>query len=265
MPGPNQINPAQLDRLIGTPDAPYIIDVRIADDFALDPRVLPTSQRVSHTDIATTPIPSKRCVVLCQQGKKLSEGSAALLRLRGIAAETLAGGFAAWAKAKLPLTPAAILMATDRWVTRHRPKIDRIACPWLVRRFVNPNAQILYVPPSDVLDVADRFTAIPFDVPNTFWSHRNDQCTFDTMVTEFGLTSPALDRLSLVIRAADTDRHDLSPQAAGLLALSVGLSRQYKDDLDQLNAAMPLYDALYRWARDGFDEGHDWPKPPPGP
>lgn len=261
MPGPNQITPAQLDRLIGTPDAPTLLDVRIAEDFALDPRVLPTSQRVSHSDIATTPIPSNHCVVVCQHGKKLSEGAAALLRLRGISAETLAGGFAAWADAKRLLTPAAILIGTDRWVTRLRPKIDRIACPWLIRRFVNPNAQVLYVPAPEVLDVADRFNAIPFDVPNTFWSHRGDQCSFDTMVAEFGLASPALNRLSLVIRAADTDRHDLAPQAAGLLALSVGLSRQYKDDLAQLNAAMPLYDALYRWARDGIDEGHDWPSP----
>ena len=256
MPGPNQITPAQLVRLIGTPDAPTLIDVRIAEDFALDPRVIPTSQRIAHTEVTTS---QNRCVILCQKGKKLSHGAAALLRARGILAESLEGGFEAWAAANLPLTPAAILPGTDRWVTRHRPKIDRIVCPWLIRRFVNPNAEFLYVPPSEVLDVADRFNALPFDIPNTFWSHRDDTCSFDTMVTEFGLASPALDRLALVIRAADTDRHDLSPQAAGLLALSVGLSRQYKDDIDQLNAAMPLYDALYRWARDGFEEGHDWP------
>ena len=263
MPGQNQITPAQLARLIGTPDAPFILDVRAADDFTQDPRMVPTAQRIAHTDIATTPVPSKRCVVLCQHGKKLSEGSAALLRLRGISAETLSGGFVAWAEEKLPLSTATILSGTNRWVTRHRPKIDRIACPWLIRRFVNPNAEFLYVPPSEVQDVADRFNALPFDIPNTFWSHRGDSCSFDTMVAEFGLTSPALERLALVIRAADTDRHDLSPQAAGLLALSVGLSRQYKDDIDQLNAAMPLYDALYRWARDGYDEGHDWPAPCP--
>ncbi len=261
MPGPNQITPAQLARLIGTPDAPSIIDVRIAEDFALDPRVLPTAQRMAHTALTNPTNPTNRCVVLCQKGKKLSHGAAATLRARGIPAETLDGGFEAWAAAALPLTPTDILAGTDRWVTRHRPKIDRIACPWLIRRFVNPNAEFLYVPPSEVLDVADRFNALPFDVPNTFWSHRDDQCSFETMIAEFGLASPALDRLALVIRAADTDRHDLSPQAAGLLALSVGLSRQYKDDIDQLNAALPLYDGLYRWARDGFEEGHDWPAP----
>lgn len=258
MPGPNEITPAQLARLIGTPDAPTLIDVRLPEDFALDPRVIPTTQRMAHTNVAA---PQTRCVILCQKGKKLSHGAAALLRARGIPAETLTGGFDAWATANLPLTPAAILHGTDRWVTRHRPKIDRIACPWLIRRFVNPTAEFLFVPPAEVQDVATRFNALPFDIADTFWSHRDDRCSFDTMVTEFGLASPAINRLADVIRAADTDRHDLAPQAAGLLALSVGLSRLYKNDIDQLNAAMPLYDALYRWARDGADEGHDWPAP----
>jgi rhodanese-related sulfurtransferase len=262
MPGPTEITPAQLARLIGTPDAPTLLDTRIDDDFALDPRLIPTARRVNHRQIMDEPT-GPTCVILCQKGKKLSQGAAALLRGKGIAVETLAGGFDAWAAANLPLTPAAILKGTNRWVTRHRPKIDRIACPWLIRRFVNPDAEFLYVPAADVMDVADRFDAIPFDIDGGFWSHRGAMCSFDTMVQEFGLSSPALDRLALVIRAADTDRHDLSPQAAGLLALSVGLSRQFKDDLAQLAAGLPLYDALYRWARDGFDETHDWPSPKP--
>lgn len=259
MPGPNQITPAQLSRLVGTANAPMLLDVRLDDDFAKDPRVVPTSIRIAHTEI--TACAHQRSVVICQKGRKLSEGAAALLRHKGIAAETLAGGFEAWVAANLALTPAAILTGTNRWVTRHRPKIDRIACPWLIRRFVNPQAEFLYVPPADVMDVADRFDALPFDIANTFWSHRGEACTFDTMVAEFGLASPAMDRLALVVRAADTDRHDLAPQAAGLLALSVGLSRLYKEDIEQLDAGMQLYDALYRWARDGFDEGHDWPAP----
>ena len=144
-------------------------------------------------------------------------------------------------------------------LSRARPKIDRIACPWLIRRFVDPAARFLYVAPAEVLGVAERFAATPFDVPDVRWSHRGECCTFDTMVEEFGLSTPALERLATVVRAADTDRHDLAPQAAGLLAVSVGLSRLYRDDLEQLEAGMGLYDALYRWARDGFDEGHDWP------
>ena len=144
-------------------------------------------------------------------------------------------------------------------MTRERPKIDRIACPWLIRRFIDPEARFLFVRPSEVLAVAEKFGATPFDVEGVRWSHDGPECTFDTMVKAFGLSSPALERLALVVRAADTDRHDLSPQAAGLLALSVGLSRHYRDDLQQLEAGMAMYDALYRWARDGHDEGHDWP------
>ncbi|WP_050522706.1 chromate resistance protein ChrB domain-containing protein [Pseudorhodobacter wandonensis] len=272
MPGPNQITPSQLARLIGTPDCPTLIDVRTDEDFNADPRLIPTARRISHQDIslqtafAQNAFPQNgpqqngpHAVVICQHGLKLSHGAAAVLRCLGATAESLEGGFAAWSKAELPLTPASILAGSNRWVTRHRPKIDRIACPWLIRRFVNPQAEFLYVPPSEVAAVADRFSALPFDIENTFWSHRAETCSFDTMVTEFGLGSPAMDRLARIIRAADTDSHENAPQAAGLLALSVGLSRMYKDDLQQLDAAMPLYDALYRWARDGHLETHDWP------
>jgi hypothetical protein len=153
----------------------------------------------------------------------------------------------------------ASLAASNLWVTRHRPKIDRIACPWLIRRFVDPSARFLFVAPAEVAEVALRFNATPFDIEGCAFSHRGALCSFDTMLDIFGLHTEALDRLALVVRAADTDRHDLSPQAAGLLAISVGLSRQYRDDLEQLEAGMALYDALYRWARDGHDEGHDWP------
>ncbi len=261
MPQPNQITPAQLMRLIGTPDAPHIVDVRIADDIAADPRLIPASRTIPHDqfDPATAHLIGQHVVVTCQKGRKLSEGVAALLRLQGISAEVLEGGSLAWAAANLPMVPIAALPATNLWVTRHRPKIDRIACPWLIRRFVDPTARFLFVAPGEVPAVAERFNATPFDIEGTFWSHRGDTCTFDTMIAEFGLTSEALARLALVVRAADTDRHDLSPQAAGLLAISVGLSRQYRDDLAQLQAGMGVYDALYRWARDGFEESHDWP------
>ncbi len=261
MPGPTQISVAQLFRLIGTPDAPTIVDVRIPDDFAAHPHVISTARRLSHKEVdAMAPdLVGQRVVVVCQRGLKLSEGAAALLRTQGIVAESLEGGAEAWVAAGLPMVPAAALPATHLWVTRHRPKIDRIACPWLIRRFVDPNSRFLFVAPSEVQAVAERFDATPFDIDGVFWSHRGDTCTFDTMITEFGLSTPVLDRLALVVRAADTDRHDLSPQAAGLLAISVGLSRQFRDDLEQLEVGITLYDALYRWARDGHDEGHDWP------
>ena len=260
----SEISPNQLMRLIGTPDCPQITDVITDEDFALDPRIVPTARRVSHAQIQNLApeLKEKRVVVICQKGKKLSHGAAAVLRANGIAAEVLAGGNIAWRDAGLPLIPVASLPSPHQsslWVTRHRPKIDRIACPWLIRRFVDPKAQFLFVPPAEVTSVAEKFDATPFDIEDTFWSHRGPLCSFDVMVEEFCLTPPALTRLALIIRAADTNRPDLAPQAAGLLALSVGLSRQYKNDMEQLEAAMPMYDALYRWARDGYDEKHDWP------
>ncbi len=112
---------------------------------------------------------------------------------------------------------------------------------------------------SEVLAVAENFGAVPFDIEGVSFTHRGDGCSFDAMLDDFCLHGEALDRLATVVRSADTNRHDLAPQAAGLLAISVGLSRQYRDDLAQLAAAIPIYDALYRWARDGHEEGHDWP------
>ena len=261
MAAPNTMTPTQLLRQIGLPDAPTVIDVRTPEDAALDPRLIPCALRHDYADIlALAPqLTGKRVVVTCQRGGKLSEGAAALLRTRGINAERLEGGHIAWADAAAPLIPLKSLPATGLWVTRHRPKIDRIACPWLIRRFIDPGAQFLFVAPVDVPAVAEKFHATPFDIDGVFWSHRGDTCTFDTMLSEFALQTEALTRLATVVCGADTDRHDLAPQAAGLLAISVGLSRQYRDDLEQLAAGMAIYDALYRWARDGFDEGHDWP------
>lgn len=266
MPAPNEMTPAQLLRLIGTPDCPVIVDISIDPDFEADPHLIPSGFRHPHTDIPGLKdrLNGQRCVIVCQKGIKLSQGMAALLRSQGIDAEYLQGGNFGWRDIDgAPRIPSAAIpqMVEGRtlWVTRHRPKIDRIACPWLIRRFVDRAATFLFVSPAEVMGVADRYGAIPFDVADTFWSHRGAQCTFDTMLDEFGLRTPALDRLAHVIRAADTNNHTDAPEAAGLLALSVGLSRQYKDDLAQLEAGMVLYDALYRWARDGQGESHDWP------
>lgn len=145
------------------------------------------------------------------------------------------------------------------WVTRSRPKIDRIACPWLIRRFVDPAAVFLFVSPAEVLAVAERFNGTPFDVEGVYWSHRDERCTFDTMLDEFGLRTGPLAKLAAIIRGADTTRLDLAPESPGLLAASLGLSRMYLNDLEQLDAAMTLYDAFYRWCRDASDETHDWP------
>ncbi|KAJ04692.1 chromate resistance protein ChrB domain-containing protein [Sulfitobacter mediterraneus] len=266
MAAPNEITVPQLLRLIGLPDAPVIVDISIDPDFADDPYLIPGSFRHPHTDIEglKSRLQGRACVITCQKGIKLSQGLAAWLRHDGIKAEYLKGGMYGWREhVAAPRIPFAAIPApvegSTLWVTRHRPKIDRIACPWLIRRFVDPSARFLFVSPAEVNGVADRYGATPFDVEDVFWSHRGENCTFDTMLDEFALHTDALDRLVQVVRAADTNRHDMAPQAAGLLALSVGLSRQYRDDLEQLEAGLALYDALYRWARDGSDEGHDWP------
>ena len=209
--------------------------------------------------------PDDAAIVICQRGKKLSDGVAAWLRTAGAAsAETLAGGHAAWVEAGLPLVPQATLPARDKqgrtiWVTRARPKVDRIACPWLIRRFVDPAAVFLFVAPSEVTPVAENFGGAPFDVDGVFWSHRGANCTFDTMIDEWRLATPPMKLLAAIVRGADTARLDLAPEAAGLLAASLGLSRMFSDDLEQLEAGMTLYDSFYRWCRDATDETHNWP------
>jgi rhodanese-related sulfurtransferase len=266
MPSVRSIAPDKLNRLIGTPKCPALVDVRTAEDFAADPNLIPGALRRSHAEVATwAPEFAGSCaVVACEQGLKLSHGVAAWLRHAGVPAEILEGGMEAWKSAALPRVPAAKLPKMDGqgrtlWVTRERPKIDRIACPWLIRRFVDPRAVFLFVGSSEVVAVSERFNAAPFDIEGVFWSHRGERCTFDVMVEEFGLGTPPLLRLATLVRAADTARLDLAPEAAGLLATSLGLSRMYGDDLAQLEAGMGLYDAFYRWCRDATGETHDWP------
>ena len=251
---------------MGTPRCPAIIDIRTPDDFDADPRLVPGSLRRSHAHVAgwTGTFTGGSAVVVCQRGQKLSEGVAAWLRHAGVPAEVLAGGFEAWRQAKLSLVPADKLPERDSrgrtlWVTRARPKIDRIACPWLIRRFVDPSAVFLFVAPAEVKALADRFGAAPFDVEDVFWSHRGETCTFDTMIEELGLATEPLLRLGRIVRGADTAHLDLAPEAPGLLAASLGFSRMYADDLQQLDAGLALYDAFYRWCRDATEETHNWP------
>ena len=261
MTAPNTITPAQLSRLIGTPDAPAIIDICIDEDFAEDPRLIPTSFRHAFKEIETlAPNPqSRKVIIICHKGKKLSQGAAALLRSHGVHAEVLEGGIVAWRAFGGALVSASTLPARGaRWVTRHRPKIDRIACPWLIRRFIDPDARFMFVAPSEVLAVAEKFDAIPFDVEGAALSHGEGGCSFDALLKHFALDLPALTAMANVIRAADGTPNAQAPEAAGLLAVSLGLSRMYRDDLAQLDAAMPVYDALYRWARDARGETHEW-------
>ena len=152
-----------------------------------------------------------------------------------------------------------------KWVTRERPKIDRIACPWLVRRFVEPDAEFLYVPTERVFEVAKETGATPYDIPGADpFSHVGELCSFDAFIKHYGLDDPALRRLAVIVRGADTARHDLAPEASGLHAISMGLSANIADDHAMLEQGMVIYDALYAWCRDAAGEIHNW-KPAKGP
>lgn len=260
MPAINAITPDKLARLIGTPACPALIDLREAGDF------IPGALRRNPDRVAEwgPGIDGPAAIVICHHGGSASAATAAWLRHTGLRAELLEGGADAWAAEGLPLIREAVLPPRDaegrtRWVTRARPKVDRIACPWLIRRFVDPAAIFLFVAPGEVAEVSERVDAAPFDVDGVFWSHRGAQCSFDTMIEELGLAGiPALARLAVIVRGADTAQPELAPQAAGLLAVSLGLSRMFADDLEQLDAGMLIYDAFYRWCRDAVDETHDW-------
>ena len=143
-----------------------------------------------------------------------------------------------------------------RWITRERPKIDRIARPWLIRRFIDKDAEIIYVPFDQVLTEAKELDAVPFDLPGVGYSHYEDQCTFDYFLKKHKLKDEALDRMAAIIRGADTDRLDFAPQAAGLSAIFLGLSQNIKDDLELLEIGMKVYDGLYTWAKYLFDQKH---------
>jgi len=269
MPSFNVISPEKLFRLIGVPHGPALVDVRNDEDYAADPRFIPGAVRRVATNAAEwgPEFAGRSAIAICHKGQKLAEGVAAWLRHAGAhSAEILAGGHVAWVEAGLPLVPNAKLPPRDPrgrtiWVTRARPKIDRIACPWLIRRFVDPGAVFLFVTPAEVQSVAERFGGAAFDVEGegVFWTHRGDACTFDVMVEELGLGGfEALQGLATIVRGADTARPELAAEAAGLAAISLGLSRMFDDDLAQLDAGMLVYDALYRWRRDAVDERHDW-------
>ena len=261
MPAINSITVEKLARLVGTPGCPAIIDVATSGEG-----LIPGSVRRPVDSVAEwgSELGQSSAIVTCAKGEEKSAGAAAWLRHFGVKAEVLEGGRAAWTAAGLPLIREDVLPKRNGggstvWVTRSRPKVDRIACPWLIRRFVDPEAVFLFVAPSEVAAVAARFDGAPFDVEDVFWSHRGELCTFDVMVEELGLSGlPALERLAAIVRGADTARPELAPQAAGLLAVSLGLSRMHSDDLEQLDAGMVVYDALYRWCRDAVDETHDW-------
>lgn len=255
-------------RLIGTPKCPALIDIRTDEEFGAEPRLIPSAVRRPAAGVAewAAEFSCQSTIVICKSGIAHSPGIAAWLRTTGISADVLEGGIQAWQVAKLAMVPEERLPKRDVrgrtiWVTRARPKVDRIACPWLIRRFVDPHAVFLYVAPNEVMRTAEQFDAAPFDIEGdeVFWSHRGERCTFDVMVEALGLAPfAALQHLAVIVRGADTGQPQLVPEAAGLLAASLGLSRMFADDLEQLEAGLLLYDCFYRWCRDATDETHNW-------
>lgn len=262
----NAITPDKLMRLVGTPKCPVLIDVRMPDE--IEGGLFPSAILRDGASVGSWggELAGREVVVICRNGRAVSPGVAAWLRYHEADAQILEEGMMGWQAAKLPTIDAASLPSRNGegrtvWVTRARPKVDRIACPWLIRRFIDPQAVFLFAAPSEIEAVALAFGATPFDVEakGLRWTHRGELCTFDAMVEDFGLAGLApLARLAAIVRGADTDRVKLAPEASGLLALSLGLSRMFDDDHAQLEAGMLVYDALYRWSRDATDETHGW-------
>ncbi|MDQ6530669.1 chromate resistance protein ChrB domain-containing protein [Flavobacterium sp. LHD-85] len=143
-----------------------------------------------------------------------------------------------------------------KWITRERPKIDRIACPWLIRKFVDPKSEFIYVPFDDVITKAKELNAIPFDIPNVEFTHYNEECTFDYIVKRYDIKDPAVKIIAGIVRGADTDRHEIAKESAGLWAISAGLAYNVKDDYELLEKGMLLYDALYSWATHLYQQNH---------
>lgn len=176
----------------------------------------------------------------------------------GVEANFLEGGIADWAKQGLP-TRRNIGASPSEWVTREHPKIDRIACPWLIRRFVDPNADFIYIPKDQVLAVAQQRGGIPYDIDGVEFTHKGERCSFDTILRIYEIKDPALDHLPTIVRGADKSRHDLSPQCGGLFAISLGPSANFPDDHEMPKHGMVIYDALYTWCRSLQAETHNWP------
>ncbi len=203
--------------------------------------------------------PGRPVVVACVHGHEVSQGTAAALKARGLDARYLEGGIEGWRKAGNAIARQTPPAKGATWITRERPKIDRIACPWLVLRFYDKTAKFAYVPPERVLPESESTGAVPYDVPGVEMSHDGELCSFDVMIRRLGLKEPALKDLAVIVRGADTGRPDLSPEAPGLLAVSLGLSAMYADDHEMLKAGLVVYDALYAWLLKARGETHGWP------
>jgi len=249
------ISATSLRQSLASDRPPLVIDVRKGPAFLGAPDLVRGALRRDPLRVADwgRSLPREaEVVVYCVHGHEVSQGTA-----QALGARYLEGGIEAWRAAGGELfgKPKG---ASSRWVTRERPKIDRIACPWLVKRFIDPDAEFLYVPATEVKKAASERKAVPYDIPGVEFAHEGELCSFDAFLRRFRLHDPALDELALIVRGADTNRLDLAPQSAGLAAVSLGLSLNYGNDLEMLEHGMTVYDALYAWCRKGKDEIHTW-------
>jgi rhodanese-related sulfurtransferase len=258
-----------LSRRVGARDAPLLVDVRKASAFAESEHFLPGSIRWDYDAGEALPDAlrdAKHAVAYCVKGAEVGVEGASRLSQAGIEARYLQGGLRDWREAGFVAVKKRPDLGVDgervsRWVTRERPKIDRIACPWLIRRFIDPCAEFFYVPKSEVFAFAKANNAVAYDIPGAPLEHDGEYCSFDAFINAFELKLPVLDRIANIVRAADTNALERAPQAAGLLAISLGYSRMISDDHVMLNAMLPVYDALYEWAisvEEKTVELHNW-------
>lgn len=245
---------------LGAKRAPVLIDVRRAAAFASNDRLIAAAFHREPDKIESWCRELRKdcpAVVYCVHGHEISQNAAAILASNGFDVAYLEGGFEGWAADGFPTRKK--YPVSEKWITRERPKIDRIACPWLIRRFIHPNAEFIYVPANRVLAEAEKLNATPYDIDGVEFTHEGDRCSFDTILRIFDIRDPALDRLASIVRGADTSRHDLAPQCAGLFAISLGLSANFLNDHEMLEHGMVMYDALYTWCRSLQGETHNWP------
>jgi rhodanese-related sulfurtransferase len=253
---------AELKSALAGAQAPLLVDVRRPPAYRAAPDMAAGALRRDPAQVGAWGKELPRAgsiVVYCVHGHEVSQNAATALREMGLNARFLEGGLEeGWKGAGGGLMGKPKEGAT-RWVTRERPKIDRIACPWLIARFVEPEAEFLYVPQEEVLRAAKEKDAVPYDVPDVHFSHDGELCSFDAFLKTYRLGGdPGLERLAIIVRGADTARLELAPQAAGLLAVSLGLSRNFQNDHEMLKQGMVVYDALYAWCKDGQAETHTW-------
>jgi rhodanese-related sulfurtransferase len=252
------ITPLELKQRLAAFPPPTLVDVRRQPAFLQDSQVIPGAIRRLPEAVAGWAAaiePWRSVVVYCVRGHEVSQDACAALRTHGLHARYLAGGLESWRAEGNATQPFA---APTRWVTRARPKIDRIACPWLVRRFIDSSAEFFYVPNAEVRTFAAANGAIAYDIPDVDYSHVGPECSFDAFIRRHELGHPALDALATIVRAADTSTLDRSPLAPGLLAASLGLSAMFADDHAMLKWGMLVYDSLYAWCREAQTETHGW-------